>query len=68
MKDSSSDIKRLSTLVYKLKAAFNYNTNDEITSIKLPSNVIIGDGVKRITVSVTPPINPQPGDLWIDIS
>lgn len=67
MSDSTS-IKRLSTLVYKLMASFNYNTSGEITTVKLPSNVIIGDGVKRITVSATPPVNPQPGDLWIDIS
>lgn len=25
-------------------------------------------GLTRITVSATPPVAPQPGDLWVDIS
>ena len=32
------------------------------------NNKITGDGIAKITVSDTAPVNPQFGDLWVDIS
>lgn len=27
---------------------------------------ITGDGIHKITVGIVQPVNPQPGDLWLD--
>jgi len=43
---------------------------DKITGYSLVPNTEIVKlaGIPKITVSATEPINPQEGDLWIDIS
>lgn len=82
--NNNGSIARLYTLVYKLLGQFRVNAGGDIigpinnnnvtltqASIQAPfapNNLIIGDGVKKITASITPPVSPQPGDLWIDIS
>lgn len=38
----------------------------EITESDDDSLFIIGDGVKKIIVGTTQPLNPNIGDLWID--
>ena len=66
------------TLIYRMRDHFTVNNIDEITGLKVtlaslnkavaPNNIIVGEGVRKIVVSDTPPVSPQEGDLWIDIS
>ena len=41
---------------------------DWATPTPIPTNHIIGDGVHKITVGPTEPVDPDVGDLWIDTS
>ena len=59
-------LNQLATKVYQLLRWFNTSSNGDITSVKIPSNIIVGDGVSKITVSDIAPSNPRVGDLWID--
>lgn len=78
MSGNKTDTARLLTLIYKMLAKFRLNPDGDITGVTItkedinrsvaPNNYIVGDGVKKITVSATPPSNPAVGDLWIDIS
>ena len=73
-----SDISRLSTLIHQIRAYFRVDSKDNIIGVQVskddmnsavaPDNIIIGEGVKKIVVSSTPPASPETGDIWIDIS
>ena len=73
----SANDSRLYTLIYKTRSFFRLKDN-EIVGISVskedvqravsPDNIIIGQGVKKIVVSDTAPVSPEPGDIWIDIS
>lgn len=75
-RDTSGQDSRLMTLIYKMRAFFRLDkqgtitginvTNSDIQKAAYPLNYILGDGVKKITVGTTPPVNPTPGDVWID--
>jgi len=45
-----------------------HTAGDDITTTGtvLGSNIISGDGIKKITVGVTQPTSPQIGDIWLD--
>jgi hypothetical protein len=43
-------------------------TNGSKDLVSDTSNYIIGDGVNKITVGPTEPVDPQVGDIWIDVS
>jgi hypothetical protein len=65
-----SDVSRLQQLVYQLRDLITTGkvTKKALNDAVAPDNIIVGNGVKKITVSTTPPANPEPGELWIDIS
>lgn len=77
-RNNSSTTSRLYTLIYRMRSFFRLDKNGSVIGVKLtkedvqkavyPNNYIEGDGVTKITVSTTPPVNPQQGDLWVDIS
>ena len=41
-------------------------TGDGTNAHPLHSEGVIGDGVLKITVGTIEPVNPTPGDLWVD--
>jgi hypothetical protein len=43
-------------------------TKSDLNKAVKPNNVIVGDGVCKITVGPTEPADPVDGDLWIDTS
>lgn len=72
-----SDVSRLYTLVYKMRAFFRLKngelaglnvTKEDINKAVYPDNIIVGEGVKKIVVSASAPVSPEVGDIWIDIS
>lgn len=73
-----SDFARLRSLIANIEGFFRKDTRGNIIGVKLskddmnsavaPNNIVIGDGVKKITASATAPVDPEPGDIWIDIS
>lgn len=76
---NNSEVARLKTLIYQMRNFFSFNnTTGNITGVSItkadidkavaPDNYIVGQGVHKIVVSATPPVSPQVGDLWIDIS
>jgi hypothetical protein len=66
------------TLLYRMRDYFRVDKQDNIIGVKIskadmnkaiyPDNFIVGQGVNKIVVSTTPPVSPQEGDIWIDIS
>ena len=83
MPDDFRNWNTINTMVYRMWDQFIKNpdsnqiigsnltpplTNENIQAAASPLYYILGDGVKKITMSSSPPSSPEPGDIWIDTS